>query len=195
MGKLVKPATQHPPRHAQRGPCRKARLPQQLVGMGSEVARLIGIGCRCHVVEALRTQEVGSPRSFVRSLQVHGLMQRGVGVVGSKGIVAATALRIQPVCHGHGLEERRLARAILAREERDVGGEGERQALERRDVPHVAVTLDGGPVYECLFYEMRLWHGPPLSVVSWGHSTSGVGQIRSVHDVVHSGKSKSAKKF
>ena len=126
-------------------------LVEQASATGRRVAvghPVVPLGGGRHVVEALRPQKERAPRAQQAAPHLDALAQGGVRVARREGVVPRAALGVEPPGDRHSLEQGRLARAVLAHEERHVRGQRERplpQAGERGNVAQEGVAAHEVP--------------------------------------------------
>src|SRR6266540_1993722 len=97
---------------------------------------------RCHVEEALGTEEKPGPRAVRAAHEAQVFVQEGVRGARGDGDIAAPALSVEACCDSDRLDKRRLAASVLASEERHVWVDLERVELpDRGDRERVGVEV------------------------------------------------------
>lgn len=121
-----------------------------------------------HIIEALRPQEITTPRPAVAFGYGDGFMEAGVGVVGGEIIVSRAAFGIKTVGDGNRFQQRGFSAAVLSYEKGDRPRELQSvQSAEGRDLSQIAVFFYFVPVYDDLSDELviQIFHDTFLFVL------------------------------
>ena len=115
---------------------------------------------RSHVVKALCPQEISISGTADSPGQADRLTEFRMRIIGRKAVVPGPSLRVETVSNGNRFQQSGFSAAVLPRKEGDrMRKRNILCALDRRDLPQIAVAADFLPVDLHAIQQLCVHHG------------------------------------